>query len=136
MSLLSYYPVICTDKVEETRAFYEQNFGFAAVFAADWYVSLKREGDRTWELAILDAGHPTIPEGSRRPVAGLLLNFEVDDVDAEYERLVTRAGLEPLAPLRSEDFGQRHFILADPAGVMIDIITEIPPSGEFAELFS
>ncbi|PFN00621.1 glyoxalase/bleomycin resistance/extradiol dioxygenase family protein, partial [Bacillus cereus] len=31
-------------------------------------------------------------------------------------------------PLRNEEFGQRHFITSDPNGVLIDIITIIPPS--------
>ena len=37
-----------------------------------------------------------------------------------------------MLPLRSEDFGQRHFITRDPAGVMKDVIKVIPPSAEFA----
>ncbi|TXS58084.1 glyoxalase/bleomycin resistance/extradiol dioxygenase family protein [Streptomyces sp. t39] len=75
------------------------------------------------ELALLDHTHPTIPEGHRTPVQGLLLNFEVADVDAEWERLVVREGLRPALTLRSEDFGQRHFIVPDPNGVLIDVIT-------------
>jgi hypothetical protein len=62
----------------------------------------------------------------------LLLNFEVDDVDAEWERLVVREGLHPELALRDEAFGQRHFIVADPSGVLVDAITEIPPSEEYA----
>ncbi len=33
--------------------------------------------------------------------------------------------------LRSEELGQRHFITADPNGVLIDVIKPIPPSAEF-----
>lgn len=129
----SFYPVICTDKVAETSEFYVTHFGFTVTFTADWYVSLRR-GD--YELALVDASHPTIPAADRRPVAGLILNFEVDDVDAEYRRLVEEAGLEPALPLRSEDFGQRHFIVTDPAGVLVDVITEIPPSAEYEAAFT
>lgn len=135
MKLSSFYPVICTKDVGATRDFYVKHFGFSVVYDSSWYASLRRDGEPSYELAILDASHPTIPDGYRRPVTGLLLNFEVDDVDAEYERLVTHGGLEPKLPLRSEDFGQRHFIVADPAGVLIDVITEIPPNEEFAEHF-
>jgi catechol 2,3-dioxygenase-like lactoylglutathione lyase family enzyme len=129
----SFYPVICTDRVAETSDFYVRLLGFEVVFTAEWYVSLRR-GDH--ELAVLDAGHPTIPEGYRRPVAGLLLNIEVDDVDAEYRRLVDGEGLRPALDLRDEPFGQRHFIVADPAGVLVDVITEIPPSAEYADNFT
>jgi uncharacterized glyoxalase superfamily protein PhnB len=129
----SFYPVICTDRVAETSDFYIRLFGFEATFAANWYVSL-RNGDR--ELAVVDASHETIPDGFREPVAGLILNFEVDDVDAEYRRLVREEGLTPVLDLRSEEFGQRHFIVADPAGVLVDVITEIPPSAEYADSFT
>jgi catechol 2,3-dioxygenase-like lactoylglutathione lyase family enzyme len=132
VNLSSFYPVICTDRINDTHAFYTQHFGFETVFEADWYVSLRREGTPAYELAILDATHPSLPEGYQKHVSGLLLNFEVDDVDAEYDRLVTEHGLEALVPLRDEAFGQRHFIVADPSGVLIDVITEIPFSGEFA----
>ena len=133
MRVSSCYPVICTELVAETSDFYVRHFGFERIFAADWYVSL-RLGD--YELAVVDAGHPTIPDGYRRAVAGLILNFEVDDVDAEYRRLVVDGGLVPALELRSEDFGQRHFIVADPAGVLVDVITEIPPSAEYAGGFT
>lgn len=135
MKLRSFYPVIGTAAVSATRDFYVDHFGFAVVFDAGWYVSLRRDGEPPYELAVLDVEHPTVPEGYRNQAAGRLLNFEVDDVDAEYERLVTHAGLAPVQELRSEDFGQRHFIVADPAGVLVDVITEIPPSAEYARHF-
>lgn len=133
MELSSFYPVICTDKIEETRDFYVKHFDFEVTFEADWYVSLRRPG---YELALVDATHPTIPESGRRPVAGLILNFEVSDVDAEYARLVETAGLPLALPLRSEDFGQRHFIVTDPSGVMVDVITEIEPAADYAANFT
>ena len=140
MRLSSFYPVIAANDVAAVRDFYVDHFSFTVVFDAGWYVSLRRDADAAdlpaYELAILDAAHPTLPEGHHQPVAGLLLNFEVDDVDAEHERLVTRAGLEPVLSLRSEDFGQRHFVVSDPAGVLVDVITEIPPSAEFAQHFT
>ena len=130
MQLSSFYPVIGTADLEASRDFYVTHFGFEETFTSDWYVSLRR-GEV--ELALLDHNHPTIPEGFREPARGVLLNFEVDDVDAEYERLVGGAGLTPQRELRSESFGQRHFILADPNGILIDVITEIAPFGEYAE---
>ncbi|MFF8960228.1 VOC family protein [Streptomyces sp. NPDC014894] len=133
--LSSFYPVIATSRIQETVDFYTRLMGFETTFEADWYVSLRRPGDPPYELAVLDHTHPTIPEGYRTPVSGLLLNFEVDDVDAEWERLVVREGLDAKLELRTEDFGQRHFIVADPSGVLVDVITEVPPTGEYADGF-
>ncbi|MEV5828831.1 VOC family protein [Spirillospora sp. NPDC052242] len=136
MRLTSFYPVICTSRLAESRDFYTRLFGFEPTFEADWYVSLRRPGPPPYELAILDHAHPTLPEAYRAPVRGLLLNFEVEDVDAEWDRLVVRGGLAPELPLRDEDFGQRHFIVADPDGVLIDVITPIAPSGAFADQYA
>ncbi|WP_105428522.1 VOC family protein [Neorhizobium sp. T6_25] len=134
MKAISYYPVIMTDDVAGTAAFYREHFGFEALFSADWYVHLQSRESEHVTLAILDGSHETIPESGRGKVSGLLLNFEVEDVDAVYARL-TAAGLPIRRDIRDENFGQRHFITADPNGVLIDIITPIPPSAEFAALY-
>ncbi|HZG17310.1 MAG TPA: VOC family protein [Candidatus Bathyarchaeia archaeon] len=133
MRTMSFYPVILTNQVAATSAFYIEHFGFQKVFEADWYVSLKMSGSSTaYELAVLDATHPTIPAAYRTQVKGLILNFEVEDVDAEYERLIQKRKLPLELDIRDEDFGQRHFITSDPNGVLIDIIKVIPPTEAFS----
>lgn len=135
--LSGFYPVIATRDIEASRRFYVDHFHFEETFATDWYVSLRRPDAPQYELALLDYSHPTVPEGRRDPIrGGLLLNFEVGDVDAEHRRLVGEAGLPELLPLRTEEFGQRHFIVEAPDGVMIDVITVIPASGEYAEHYT
>ena len=131
MKVTSYYPVVMTADVAGTSAFYVRHFGFAALFSSDWYVHLQLPDDPTVNLAILDGAHETIPAVARGRASGLLLNFEVEDVDAVHERLQA-AGLPILRSLRDEDFGQRHFITADPNGVLIDVIKPIPPSADYA----
>ena len=135
MRTTSFYPVIQTADVAGTAAFYQRHFGFRALFTADWYVHLQSADDAGINLAILDAGHETIPVAGRGPARGVILNFEVEDVDAEHARLAA-AGLPMLKPLVDETFGQRHFITADPNGVLIDVITPIPPGPDYADLFA
>ena len=135
MRTTSYYPVVMTDDVAGTVAFYTAHFGFAALFSSEWYAHLQSEVDEKVTLAVLDGRHETIPAVARGKVSGLILNFEVEDVDAVHARL-RAAGLPILLALRDEDFGQRHFITADPNGVLIDVITPIPPSAEFAALYA
>lgn len=129
------YPVLCSERVAESRDFYVRHFGFEVSFDSEWYVSLRHGQRAEFELALLDVNHPTIPDIGRKVAGGVLLNFEVDDVDAEYKRLIEEAGLPILLDIRSEAFGQRHFITADPNGTMIDVITPIPPSAEFANQY-
>jgi catechol 2,3-dioxygenase-like lactoylglutathione lyase family enzyme len=135
MQINSFYPVLMSHQLPATRDFYVTHFGFQITFEADWYVSLKSADDR-FELAVVAYNHETVVAEYQKPVQGLLLNFEVADVDAEYHRLITTAGLPLRRELLTEDFGQRHFAISDPNGVLIDIIQIVPPSGPYAEQYS
>ena len=134
MRTTSFYPVLMTDDVAATVDFYQRYFPFRPAFAIDWYVHLSWLDDSGVNLAVMDGQHGSIPAESRGTAAGLILNMEVDDVDAECARL-SAAGLPIVQELRSEEFGQRHFLTRDPNGVLIDIISMIEPSAEFAAGF-
>ncbi|NYD66819.1 VOC family protein [Agromyces atrinae] len=126
------YPVLCATDVGASAAFYREFFDFDVTFDSDWYVSLRHPDGA--ELAILDSTHPTIPEGYRERARGVLVNVEVDDVDAVAARLEA-AGVTVVQELRDEAFGQRHVIVRDPGDVLVDVITEIEPSAEFLAAF-
>lgn len=131
----SFYPVVLTDDVASSAAFYIENLDFRVLFDSDWYVHLQSNANPAVNFAVLDKSHHTIPEAHRGRTGGVLLSFEVDDVDAQYERLKA-AGARIVLDIRDEDFGQRHFIVTDPNGVMIDVIKPIPPSAEFAAQYA
>jgi uncharacterized glyoxalase superfamily protein PhnB len=131
IEITAYYPVLLVEDVGATAGFYETHFGFSRQFDAGWYVHLGREQDgKIHQMAVMRYDHDTIPEAGRAPTRGLILNIEVADVDDIHARMGA-TGVPMLQPLRSEKFGQRHFITADPNGVLIDIIKPIPPSAEF-----
>lgn len=131
----SYYPVIMVDAVGPVAEFYLNHFGFRSLFTNDWYVHLQSQTNPVVNFGVLQADHETIPAARRGKTGGMLLSFEVADVDAEYERLKAE-GLPILLDIKSEDFGQRHFITADPGGTMIDVITPIAPSAEYADQYA
>lgn len=136
MKASQFYPVIMTSKVAQTAAFYMRHFEMVALFQSDWYVHLQSSQDANVNMAVLDSGHESVPEKNRgQQASGVLLNFEVDDVDAVHAQLLAE-GLPMLLPLRSEAWGQRHFITEDPNGVMIDVIMPIAPSKEFAAQYA
>lgn len=135
MQLRSFYTVLCTDDVATTARFWERHFGFRRAFEADWYIHLISEASDQANLAILDCRHETIPAPFRKKAAGVLVNLEVEDVDALYAKAQAE-GLKIHLPLRDEPFGQRHFITEDPNGIAIDVIRPIPPSPEFAKQYA
>jgi len=135
MKCTQYYPVIQTEDVAATKAFYLDHLRFKTSFDSEWYCHLQSIEDAGVNIAILKSDHETVPVEGHGTVGGLILNFEVDDVDAEYQR-VQAAGLPILKTLTDEAFGQRHFIIRDPNGVLIDVIKPIPPTAEFADQYA
>lgn len=135
MNIDACYPVICTDKIDASKEFYTTNFDFESTFEADWYVSLKSRRNPNYELALLDFRHMSLPEGFKEPTRGVLINFEVPDVDSVYARLKAK-NLQTVLDLTSEEWGQRHFIIQDPNGILIDIIQNIEPSEAFVEQYT
>lgn len=132
MAVTSLYPVLMSRDVEAAASFYRDLVGFETTFESDWYVSL-RLGD--YELAILAHDHPTVPSGYGELPRGVIVNLEVSDVDGIHNRLAGSAGVNVVLPLRDEDFGQRHFIIAAPDGVLLDIIEPVAPSEEYADAY-
>ncbi|MGH7002845.1 MAG: VOC family protein [Alphaproteobacteria bacterium] len=130
MRVTSYYPVLCVRDVAASSAFYQRHFGFVPAFENDWYAHLTAPDSAGVNLGLVAYDHASVPGPHRVPAQGVLVNFEVADVDAEYARL--KDSVPVVTPLRDEAFGQRHFILSDPDGALIDVITPIPPSAEFA----
>ena len=130
MQTSSLYPLIQVGDVEATARFYETTLGFTRIFSSDWYVQLRAVSEHPFEIALIDQDHDSIPEPARGPSRNVILSFYVEDAAAEYARL-SGGTLAIAQPLRDEVFGQRHFIAADPNGILLDIITPIEPDPEW-----
>lgn len=119
------YPLLITDKLNECEQFYTDMFEFKTVFKQDWYIQLVHEQTGT-ELAFM------IPNAENQPKElhaafsgnGVVYSFEVDDATKEYDRLAKK-DLDIIVPLTDEEWGQRHFIIRDPAGVYVDIVQQL-----------
>lgn len=119
---------IVTEQVEESRDFYIKHFGAKVTFDCGWYVNLQIRKE-TSELQFMAPREPRPP--AYNP-AGLMYNFSVDDVDAEYDRL-TAEGLTPVIPLEDHPWGDRGFAVLDPNGITLYIYYEREPSEEFKQ---
>lgn len=129
MKTNSFYPVIMTNEIKKCSRFFIKHFDFTTTFEADWYISLIDDNNN--ELAFLDYTHETIPSGFGLLQNGLLLNFEVDNVDKHYARLKKDLQNKIKLDIKSESFGQRHFIIEAPGKVLVDVIQVIEASDEY-----
>lgn len=128
------FTVVCSDNVAASRDFYIDLFDFEVIFEADWYIQLQGRHRSHPQLGIVARDHDSVPARFQERPAGVLVSVEVDDVDAVHDRAVA-AGHRMELTLRSEEWGQRHFITVDPDGAAVDVITPIAPSPEFAALY-
>ena len=124
-------PAFTTDKVAETRDFFVNHFGARVTFDCGWYVNLEF-GDPGVTLQFMS---PREDHHSPSDSDGLIYNFRVDNVDAEYVRL-TAAGLSPVMPLEDHPWGDRGFAVTDPNGISLYIYSERAPSAEFRQYFN
>jgi catechol 2,3-dioxygenase-like lactoylglutathione lyase family enzyme len=129
------FPVLCSNDVAATRDFYVRLFGFRVVFDAGWYAQLQDPAAPAVQLGFVTRDHETVPERFRVVPRGVLVTVEVDDVDAIFGR-ARDLGLPIELPLRDEAFGQRHFMTVDPDGLLVDVVTLIPYSTEYAAAYA
>jgi len=115
----------CTNDVEKCKDYYQRHFGARIEFDCGWYVNM-RIGSANASIQFMQ------PQGEMPTFqgAGVTLNFNVQDVDAEYERL-TGEGLEVAMPLDDHPWGDRGFSVVDPIGNAVYIYSEREPSEEF-----
>lgn len=116
----SIFPDITTEDVASSRDFYVRLLGLHVAWESDWYVLL--HGDQsTVQLAIVERRHDSVPTAHRHAASGVLITFEVDDATKVWER-VQELGFEVAQELRDEQFGQRHFMVVDPNGLLVDVV--------------
>lgn len=128
MSISSIVPIVTTDRLRETRAFYVDVLGFQLSFDHDHYLGVRAGDPGSAELGFMlpDADAPHRFEGR-----GLAYAVSVADADRECARLKA-LGLPILAEPADQPWGARSFVVADPNGVALVISHPIAPAAEFA----
>jgi len=118
------------DDPSASADFVKRYFGFAEEMAADGFQSLAHP-DAGFNLIFLRVGLPTFkpPALAGHRADGLLVVFVVEDVDAEYARLLDE-GVEVTTSIETEEWGERFFQVTDPCGVVFQLVTWTCPTGE------
>jgi uncharacterized glyoxalase superfamily protein PhnB len=89
----------------------------------DSYLQLMAESNTTLNIGFIKPDHElfagrTVSSGTY----GFVLTIHVDDVDEAYKR-AKRLGAEIAAEIRNEDYGQRHFLVVDPNGLVLNVMS-------------
>ncbi|SEF32876.1 Glyoxalase/Bleomycin resistance protein/Dioxygenase superfamily protein [Amycolatopsis pretoriensis] len=118
------------DDVAATTRFYADVIGLPVTVELDWFASVNA-GAPGYEISFVRRGHDSVPEGYRAAeTTGLMFGLVVEDATGEAKRLA-EAGVELVTPVVDEPWGQRHFYVADPNGVLLDVIEMIPADPEW-----
>ncbi|GLW32148.1 VOC family protein [Actinoplanes regularis] len=114
--------VVCltVDDVPTSSKFLADHFGYVEQMSAPGFASLARE-DGGVDVVFHARGLEVLPPELREvPVAGTIVAFVVDDLDAEQDRLRAE-GVEPSLPIREEPWGERLLLVTDPNGVVYEL---------------
>jgi len=118
---------IITTKLVESKEFYTNILGFGVTFENEFYILLHTPNKES-EISFLLPNHPSQDPFLQKPFLGqgMYLTIEVDNVDKIYNEL-KKKGVEIKIEIRDEPWGDRHFAIEDPNGIVIDIVKYTPP---------
>lgn len=112
MKITRAVPNIRSDRPAETRDFFIGLLGFEVVMDLGWVVTVASPANSSAQVTIIGNDDPAAPG----------VSVEVDDVDAVHSRAVKR-GLEITYPLRDEEWGVRRFMLREPSGTVVNVLS-------------
>lgn len=116
MSVRRIVPDIQSERMDESRKFYTELLGLTVAMDMGWIVTLVSPSNSTAQISLLRG------QASAAPHPSLSLSVEVGDVDAVHAKAVA-GGLPVVYPLTTEPWGVRRFHLADPNGVVINVMS-------------
>lgn len=105
-------PNIRSERPAETRDFFVELLGFEVAMDLDWVMTVASPTSRSVQVNIIGNDDPSAPG----------ISVEVDDVDAVHAR-ATERGLDVVYPLRDEDWGVRRFMLREPSGTIVNVLS-------------
>ena len=117
MKIRRIVPNIKSERLEESREFYEDVIGLEVGMDLGWILSFSSPSNETAQISMIvkDATAPVHPD----------VSIEVEDIDAVHAKAVER-GLEIVHPLTNEPWGMRRFFVRDPNGTVVNVVMHLP----------
>lgn len=107
--------------VAASAGWVQKYLGFSVDMEDDGFCSLSHD-ESGFNLIYLRTGLSTFkPESVAGQADGLLIVFTVADIDADYARLIQQ-GAQIVTPIETEPWGERYFQMADPNGVIYQLV--------------
>jgi uncharacterized glyoxalase superfamily protein PhnB len=104
-------PNIKSDRPAETRDFFVDLLGFEVAMDLGWVVTVASPATSV-QVTIISNDNMAAPG----------ISVGVADVDAVHAKAVDR-GLEIVYPLRDEEWGVRRFMLREPSGTVVNVVS-------------
>src|SRR5215212_5569006 len=111
MAISRAVPNIRSDQPDATRDFFV-GLGFEVVMDLDWVVTVASPDNSSVQVNIIGNEDMAAPD----------ISVEVADVDAVHATALER-GFEIAYPLRDEDWGVRRFMLREPSGTIVNVLS-------------
>jgi catechol 2,3-dioxygenase-like lactoylglutathione lyase family enzyme len=115
MTIRRVVPNIRTDRPAETRDFFVNLLGFQVIMDIGWVATVASPDDPSHQINVISRDDTSAPG----------MSIEVADVDAVHAKALER-GLEIAYPLRDEPWGVRRFMLREPSGTIVNILSHSP----------
>jgi predicted enzyme related to lactoylglutathione lyase len=121
MSIRRIVPNIVSSHPDLCRDFYAGFLGLRVGMDMDWIVTYVSQENPTAQISVVRGNSPPTADRS------ITLSVEVADVDHAHQEAVRR-GYPILYPLTNEPWGVRRFHVADPNGIVINVMCHQPKS--------
>ena len=108
-------PNIRSDRPGETRDFFVDLLGFEVAMDLGWVVTVASPTNPAAQVTIVGNDDPAAPG----------ISVGVADVDAVHAKAVEQ-GFEIAYPLRDEEWGVRRFMLREPSGTLVNVLSHRP----------
>ena len=105
-------PNIRSERPAETRDLFVDLLGFEVAMDMGWIVTLASPGNPSAQVSIVSGDDTSAPG----------ISIEVADVDAVHAKAVEQ-GLDVVYPLRDEEWGVRRFMLREPSGTVVNVLS-------------
>ena len=122
MTISRAVPNIKSDRPTETRDFFVDLLGLEVAMDLGWVVTLASPTNPSVQVTIIGNDDMSAPG----------ISVGVADVDAVHAKAAEQ-GFEIVYPLRDEEWGVRRFMLREPSGTVVNVVshrTEALPADE------